>query len=53
MALNRVRGCADSVQQADASRRQNGPRKSSSLDRARCGLDVSPASILFADQKET
>jgi hypothetical protein len=52
MALNRVRGCVDSVQQAEASRRQNGPRKTSSLVRARCGLDVSPALSPFADQKD-
>jgi hypothetical protein len=51
MALNRVCGCAESNQLADASRRQNGPRKSSSLERARCGLEVSPALDLLADQE--
>jgi hypothetical protein len=31
MALIRVRGCAGEFQQAEASRRQNGPRKSRKL----------------------
>lgn len=43
MALNRVRGCAGASQLTEASRRQSGPRKSSYLARARCGLEVSPA----------
>jgi len=51
----RVRGCVVPVppsgmkvpcRQADASRRQNGPRKTTALrggSRSRCGLEVSPA----------